>query len=175
MRPAVRALVVCALAAVTASAAAAADTLSQQPGAVQLNLPLSARQLGMGWVAPGGTDVLRAWSNPAALVDGRSRGEAALVGGAVLEDTQQFGLGGGWKLNPDWAVGAILVRYGFSIDEVDAFGEPVGAKAEQAVMAESLMTAYRWRWLRAGLALKGTSADARATGISPPRPSSGRT
>ena len=33
------------------------------PGAVTLNVPLSVRQMGMGGVSLGGTDVLRAWSH----------------------------------------------------------------------------------------------------------------
>jgi len=148
-------LLTAALAVLAVARCPADSGYAQQPSAVQLNLPVSVRQLGMGWVAPGGSDVLRSWSNPAFLVDGDYQAEVALVGGLVLEDTTQFGIGGGWRLARDLSMGVTLVRYGFSIDEVDQYGDSTGAKAEQAVMGGSVVLAGRADFLCVGLGVRG--------------------
>ena len=57
-----------------------------------LNVPLSVRQMGMGNVSVGGTDLMRAWSNPAMVAGQPGGGELALNGGALFTNTAMFGL-----------------------------------------------------------------------------------
>jgi len=157
-----------AAAAIAISQAASAVTPADQPGAIELSLPLSVRQYGMGGVATGGNDVLRAWSNPAQLAAMSSQGEGALVGGKVLEETTMFGLGGGWRLMPDLAVGAMVVRYAFTMDGVDGYGDPTNTTVEQSVMGAGVLAAYRTEFLRGGVAFRYVAekiVDTTASGI----------
>ena len=76
-------------------------------GAAFLNAPVSVRQIGMGGVSTGGSDLLRAWSNPAVLAEQRTRGQAALTGASVFGgEFTTIGSGASWMLTPSWSVAA---------------------------------------------------------------------
>ncbi|MEK7475699.1 MAG: CsgG/HfaB family protein [Candidatus Coatesbacteria bacterium] len=143
-----------ALGLAASTAGALGLPLVDQPGAIELSMPVSVRQYGMSGVSGLGGDVLRAWSNPALLGLMSSRGEGALVGGKILGDTNLFAVGGAWQLTPDWTVGLMMARYGLSLDGVNEFGDPSGEPLDQSSAGTGLLAAYRWRWLRAGIAVR---------------------
>ena len=138
---------------VMACASASAET---RPAADRVSVPLSVRQLGMGDVGIAGSDVLRAWCNPALLGEQEAQGVGAITGGALFGGQTAGGLGGGWRLRDDWTVGA-LVSYGsVSAQEVNSDGKEVGS-ISHSIVSGGVSAAMRWQWLRAGITLKGVS------------------
>jgi len=136
------------------------------PGAVQLNVPISARQAGMGDIALGGGDVMGGWSNPALLTTMASRGTVALGGISMLGGAStQFGLGAGWKLNPSLAIGLLGTGSSMSIKYSDPSGNENGS-ISQSVNSAGLAAAYRWQAIGAGIILKGISETLESQGNS---------
>jgi len=138
-------------------AAALAFDLTKQvdaPGAVQLDLPLSTRSLGMGGIAAGGSDILRAWTNPALLASQKSQGDIAVVGGPQFVNQTNFGFGGGYRLNSQWVLRVEIGSYDMSMTENDVYGRPLGTIGEQ-VTGFGVTGAWRHDWFSAGLSLRG--------------------
>jgi len=128
-------------------------------GAAFLNRPLSVRQMGMGNVATGENDILRAWSNPAVLAGQETAGEIAL-NGASRPDTGQssFGAGAGYRLNNVWAVGLTFVSSSVSFAELDEYGaEVAGGNLSSSSMALGLTVARPFGGIRAGVTAKFVS------------------
>jgi len=147
----------CRIGAVLAACAAAgAVSAETRPAADRVSVPLSVRQLGMGDVSVAGSDVLRAWCNPALLAEQEAQGMAAITGGALFGGQVAGGLGGGWRLGEDWTIGALFSYGGVSAQEVDPDGNEVGS-ISHSLLAGGVSAAMKWRWLRAGLTLKGVS------------------
>jgi len=139
-------------AAVPVAAMGAADTPSGVP---VVNSPVSVRQMGMGDVAICGNDVMRMTANPAVLADMDMNAEVAANGGPMAGGFQtSFAFGGGWRFMPSWAAGLSFSGVQASFDEVNALGEK-GGKIDQMVTVMGLAVAGSWRWLRAGIGIKG--------------------
>jgi len=123
-----------------------------------LALPMSVRQMGMGYVVPGGRDFLRGWSNPALIADQETRGEVA-VNGASMWGGQETtgGLGVGWRLGPSWVVGGMLNYCALGAPELDASGNEAGRRLSQDTASAGVATAWRYHALRAGTTVKQVS------------------
>jgi len=131
-------------------------------GAAILNVPLSVRQAGMGGVSAGGTDLLRAWSNPALLAGQATRGEAALGGASMFGGQQQtLGAGVGWMLTPSWTLGAVVMSYSSGFDELNESGSPAGSRIARSVQSGGVVAAVRVGPAAVGLGVRGV-ADALA-------------
>jgi len=143
--------------AVILAAAAAAASASDLTGASAPGLfwPASVRQLGMGDVSLAGKiDVLRGASNPALLADMDRDFELTVNGGPMFGSLQSAGaIGGGWKLQPDWALGAFVSNVSASFKQVDEFGVD-GDTLSENNGAGALAFAYKWSFLRLGGAAK---------------------
>ncbi len=126
-------------------------------GARFLNVPASVRQMGMGGVALGEPDVLRTWSNPAALGALDARAQIAFNGGSGDRDIEQaVSGGGGFRLSDALSLGALFSYRGLTFDEVDAAGAK-GAAVGRTSTAFGVAGCWSWRWLNAGVTLKGVS------------------
>ncbi|MEK7474361.1 MAG: CsgG/HfaB family protein [Candidatus Coatesbacteria bacterium] len=138
------------VALVLAAGARAAKTV----GASYLNVPLSVRQIGMGGVSTGGSDLLRAWSNPAVLADQPTRGQAALTGAsAYAGQFTTIGSGASWLLLPSWSLGCMYSGYAANYESVDEYGESRGSES-RSVSSIGLASAWRLGPVRAGVTLK---------------------
>ena len=126
-------------------------------GAAFLNVPISVRQLGLGQASVGGGDVLRAWSNPALLVERSRQGEVALNGASMFDGQQTtMGAGGAWMLGKDVAVGGLFSGYSVSVDEVNEDGYTTGT-VDRSCMGAGLSSAMRYGAFAAGVTAKFVS------------------
>ncbi len=124
-------------------------------GAEFLNFPLSVRQSGMGETAAGGTDLMRAWSNPALLADGEAELEAAASGGSRQSGLHSGGgLGIGYRPFPTLSIGALVTRWSVSTEEVDRLALATGSSLGQTVQAISIPVAFSSGAVRVGLGIK---------------------
>lgn len=130
-----------------------------------LNVPVSVRQMGMGNVSVGGGDLLRAWSNPALLMEQAGKGELSLNGGALFMETRMFGLGGGMKVNENLALGALLNTYALAFDFVDANGLYTGDELSRSFVVGGLAGATAAGPVRLGMTLKFFSENYELTGV----------
>lgn len=126
-------------------------------GAPQLNVPVSVRQLGMGFVAQAGTDVLRIWSDPSVLTDLSATFEGAILGAQSFGGGTHGALAGAYRLNEAWALGLTVNRHALSFDATDEFGTPTGETNETGVVSAAVSGGWRWDWLRTGLTIKSVS------------------
>lgn len=144
-------------------------------GALQMTIPLSTRSLGMGGVTLGGSDVLRSWSNPALLAGLASEGEVAIQGGAQFINQTAFGLGGAWRLDPRWVLGATFGGYAMSFDEVDALGV-AGDTISAAELGFGVSGAFQVNgWLATGLTLRALRESLLNSGSTAPAADLGAT
>ncbi len=123
-----------------------------------VSLPLSVRQLGMGDVSAGGSDVLRAWSNPALVLGQRTQGELALNGSSLFgaeASTQGFGFG--YRMNESLAFGALFSRYAIAFDELDGLGQSTGASLAQTTMSGGAVAAYGRDFWKVGVGARFVS------------------
>jgi len=143
---------------IVAVSAGLAATALATPGALVLNAPLSVREAGMGQVSVGGTDILRAWSNPALLAGQETRGAVGLSGGSLFGgDLTGAGLGAGWLASPSWAVGVMAMSMGSTFPEVNGGGDETGTDLNRSVMAGGVGAAWKGSWLKAGMLVKVVS------------------
>jgi hypothetical protein len=113
--------------------------------------------MGMGGVALGEPDVLRAWSNPALLGALDARAQLAVNGGSGDRDAEQnAAAGGAYRLTESLAVGGLLLYRAETFDEIDAAGAK-GATVGRKSTAGGVAGSWAWRWLTAGVTLKGVS------------------
>jgi len=120
-----------------------------------LNIPLSVRQMGMGGIDAGGADILRAWSNPAVLVEQETCWEAGIGGASRYGNEQQMaGMGVGWRFSPKWAVGGLLSWNSTGAEEILADGSSSGSTIGTTGIAPMLGVAGRVRSVNLGLAGK---------------------
>ena len=126
-------------------------------GAAVLALPLSVRQIGMGGVSAGGSDLLRGWSNPALLAGQARRGEATLGGVSTGVGEQTLGAGLGWMLTPSWTVGLMFMSYSFGFDELDDTGAATGLSLGRSVGSTGVLAAVRLGAVGVGVAVHGVS------------------
>jgi len=136
-------------------------------GLPSLVIPISVRQMGMGEVGMGGSDILRSWANPALLADQQTVGEAA-VGGQSLFAGDQSGvdLGLGWKPKY-WLATGLLVSYNsLSVPEVGTAGAATSKTFGQSTYSAGLLGAISTAWMNAGIAVKmvGESVDSVSAG-----------
>ncbi len=151
----------CCLCVVALSAAMPRMVLAEsRPGALFANLPLSVRQTGMGGVSLVGQDILRAWSNPALLVEQETAVELAASGVSMFGGEQAAGgLGAGIHLTRDWTVGVLASYYAVSAPDLDQFGRPLGSDLDQNVLSMAAATGVRLGFLRLGTAFRYLSED----------------
>jgi hypothetical protein len=148
--------------------------LSAATGAGFLNVPLSPQQLGMGEVSIGGTDILRAWSNPAMLSDQSTRGEISMNGGSFFDAGQSgLGAGAGWRFDSGWSVGAEFSSMSMKFDELDEFGDSTGSSLEQSQSAAGALAALRTGPASWGVALKMVSDSVAGNSASVPAADAG--
>ncbi|MEK7474658.1 MAG: hypothetical protein AAB152_03390 [Candidatus Coatesbacteria bacterium] len=125
-------------------------------GAAFLNLPLSVRQTGMGGVAPGGQDVMRAWSNPAMLAGQRTRGELAIDGASMFGGHEStLAAGAGWVPISPWTIGIFACAYTASLPEVNGAGDRLDTSLDRSLTAGGIAGAFQSGRVRAGMLLKG--------------------
>ena len=123
-----------------------------------LNQPLSVRQMGMGNLSAVEGDPLRAWSNPAMLATQSMQGMVGMSGAALFDGGETaWGMGFGYLVRPDVAVGLLASSMSVSVAEVDALGDPIGRDLERDGLALGPAVAVQLGWLGAGAALKYVS------------------
>jgi len=136
-------------------------------GLAPLSIPMSVRQMGMGEMGMGGTDVLRSWANPALLVDQTTKGEAALGGHSLFAgESTTANVGLGWK-PAHWLAAGVLVGYNtLSVPEVDATGAETAKSLGQDTYSVGIVGAAGTGLLNVGLAIKmaGESVDGESAG-----------
>ena len=137
---------------------AARSSSENRPGAAMLALPMSVRQMGMGDVSVGGSDILRVWCNPSLLANQKTSGEAALVGASMWGGLQSIGGGGiGWRINPNLVAGGLLGYYSLSAPEMDKNGELTNSSLSQDTMALGLAAGALMDVYRFGITVKRIS------------------
>jgi hypothetical protein len=124
---------------------------------MELTVPLSVRQMGMGGVSTGGADVLRAWCNPSLLGRQENQWEVAAGGASVFGQERSVILGGGWAPLPAWSLGFFGLSNGVSANELDESGKETGKSLSQGLTAAGLGVAWRPNWLSVGVAGKFVS------------------
>jgi len=107
--------------------AVAAGPACASAGGAPLNIPMSVRQMGRGDVTFMEGDVMRAWTNPALLLDQATAFELAMNGTSMYDSQQNtFGLGAGWLVSPGLALGVLGNSFSAGIAEVNDYGDETG-------------------------------------------------
>jgi len=141
-------------------AQAATPSKNTVVGGLNLNKPISVRQMGMAGIGQGSGGMLAMWSNPAFLMDMETKGELSAGGGAMNDAVESFmTLGGGWKFSDDLAAGGFLGFDGVSIDEMDGSAQMTGQKLTDNTMAIGVGGAYRRGSLTGGMNVKIVSEN----------------
>lgn len=128
--------------------------------ALWLNLPLSVGQAGFGNVSLGSGDILRAWTNPAALGDLDAKGEVTINGGSLLGGNQtMLGFGGAWRISEHWTSGVLAMSTSDSFSEIDASGNQIGGSVGRRVSSIAIGAGWQPGALRTGVLLHGVSDE----------------
>ncbi len=132
-----------------------------------VSLPLSVRQLGMGDVSAGGSDILRAWSNPSLVLAQRTQGEVALNGSSLFgAEAATQGFGFGYRMSESLAFGALFSRYSIAFDQVDGLGQATGSSLEQTTMSGGAVAAYGQDFWKVGLGARFVSDAVAGSSVS---------
>lgn len=135
-------------------------------GAVDLSVPLSVRQAGMGGVSAGGSDLLGGWCNPALLGRQESRWELAAGGVSRFGEENLFILGAGWAPLPAWSLAILGMSSGISANELDEYGRETGTSLSRSLAAGGVAGAWGADWYGLGLAGKLVSEEVGDSGAS---------
>src|SRR5687768_9964807 len=132
-----------------------------------VSLPLSVRQLGMGDVSAGGSDILRAWSNPSLVLAQRTQGEVALNGSSLFgAEAATQGFGFGYRMSESLAFGALFSRYSIAFDQLDGLGQATGSSLEQTTMSGGAVAAYGQDFWKVGLGARFVSDAVAGSSVS---------
>jgi len=143
---------------ITAAAVASGLYAENDAGAIFLNNPLSIRQVGMGNLSMAGTDMLRAWSNPAVLADQERLFELSMNGSSAFDGIESsFAGGAGLRFMPEMAVGLMVSSMSVGFPEIDRDGNRTRKDVGQDSMAVGMVVAGAFEMVRGGLGIKYVS------------------